>query len=660
MKKTVTQLATPSSRNKAVLANEVKKSSSTSSGLLPMDTGAVVHNHRSASAHNLGNSETALRMCPGSPQKSMRIITAVAALAAASTGVVAVHPTATTVTVNYETTSLPPANAVTPVATLSAASWSAHKEKFTPFEAREDDLSESLKSIEVALVSDVVQTFQGANFFADGEANTPVLVLDFEGTVNSVDGVSNFVIYNPELFDTEKVFAYHGEDGASPVGVAFDIVSDVSDVFYAFKFVGSVFSGAGALHVDVIPLTDTATPMATFEIGLTFTPEAKRDSALSFLLLSATSRKFLSAITSTVVSTIDTTPSPTLSTAVFTTLSSTASSDTLTASFSTVSTVASTTQPYSAAKVTGIITPSSIPDEITKAAQGMPVRGLRSLGNDAESYARRLIPDIPAGIKLPDIISTIGTLSEVRLDYGASPVTFNGSVLLNLNGNQAIFSVQAPNENPTFPAPSNFIVYNTGLVDVQQIYYSGASLQESGFTLTFTVAKNVSNVWYGINVIGEGPYYAIHVDIYSQHQALGSLDISMLTAKPGNGKRAGPGVFANIYSASSRIAGSDAVETTVSPSSASIRFASTVSVSTAVSASPVQVRSSLGISTGATSVVSISLPTGVPAPTPTVAYVAPNAIKTTSKVASNNIYASTGERIVGSLISALSVFVLLA
>ncbi|KAJ3062926.1 hypothetical protein HDU99_005059, partial [Rhizoclosmatium hyalinum] len=478
----------------------------------------------------------------------------------------------------------------------------------------------------------------------------------------SVDGVSNFVMYNPELFDTEKVFAFHGEDGASPVGVAFDIVSDVSDVFYAFKFVGSVDSGAGALHVDVIPLTDTATPMATFEIGLTFTPEAKRDSALSFLLLSATSRKFLGAITSTVVSTIDTTPSPTLSTAVLTKLSSTASLDALTASFSTVSTVRSTTQPYTAAKVTGIITPSSIPDDVTKAAQGTAVRGLRSLGNEAETYARRLIPNIPAGIKLPDIISTIGTLSEVRLDYGASPITFNGSVLLDgLNGNQAILSVQAPNENPAFPAPSNFIVYNTGLVDVQQIYYSGASLQESGFTLTFAVAKNVSNVWYGIKVIGEGPYYAIHVDIYSQYQALGSFDISMLTTKPGNGKRAGPGVFANIYSASSRIFGSDAVETTVSPSSASSRFASTVSVSTAVSASPVQVRSSLGITTGATSVVSISstnvpssLPVGVPAPTPTVVYVAPIAIKTTSKVASNNIYASTGERIVGSLISALS------
>ncbi|KAJ3280496.1 Origin recognition complex subunit 5 [Rhizoclosmatium sp. JEL0117] len=64
MKKTVTQLATPSSKNKAVLANEVKKSSSTSSGLLPMDTGAIVHNHRSASTHNLGNSQTALRTCP--------------------------------------------------------------------------------------------------------------------------------------------------------------------------------------------------------------------------------------------------------------------------------------------------------------------------------------------------------------------------------------------------------------------------------------------------------------------------------------------------------------------------------------------------------------------------------------------------------------------
>ncbi|KAJ3291989.1 hypothetical protein HDU79_001859 [Rhizoclosmatium sp. JEL0117] len=566
---------------------------------------------------------------------------AAAAVAFLSSGVAAEIPTATSVRVSFPTNP-PAAPSSTPRAVFAKSPFVARviDDIAGAFHLDGDQVSSSLVNSSITIGDGLSTGVQGPEL-SGAESIGIALLIEYDETIYAYDGIYDFKVYDNSSIDATSVLAYNDNNGASPVGVFFE-AHYLNDIWFDISATYDVPNGTGNLHF-VLLQTESDSAFASFDLAINFSDVRKRDIVyFPFTLRFATADAASPTVTTVQTTIISTTVETTIATSTIqqTTLSTTASE----------TAASTTTTPTYLAQVTGVTTTTDVPTSIATIASGAPSSKTYPFDGKVNSFVDLLA--VGPGSNKTDYKSTLLSREEVRLSFGATPFTFNGSALIPGDfNNQALLSIGLSAKNVIPGFPTNFTVYDNKAIDVSTIYYANSSAGTTGFTVSFGVAKTVPSLWYAISAAGDNTVFGIHVDIFTDHQALASFDVTPLYLIKSR-KRSVASVWVDLFTGSARFNPVNVETTTVANT-----VVSTVSTASTVRATTTAVLSSVSASNSvvATAVVPIT-----PAQYTAAAYVPPPTYgvpQTANKPA--NLYSAAG-KVASSLIVTFGTFVLLA
>ncbi|KAJ3082672.1 hypothetical protein HDU99_001987, partial [Rhizoclosmatium hyalinum] len=170
-------------------------------------------------------------------------------------------------------------------------------------------------------------------------------------------------------------------------------------------------------------------------------------------------------------------------------------------------------------------TPSVSPSAISDNSTATVFTELLQLASSSSpSYIKQSIIQIPAQSIVPN----------------ADPVTFSGAKIpatpSDNVANQAILQLGSLSFN-FGSLPTDFVVYDFVSIRNNSVQYVPI---KNGFVISFLLGKNVSDVWYALKLVSSLDK-AVHVDIFSNHTAIGSFDVTVTDVK--SKKRSGDPVF---------------------------------------------------------------------------------------------------------------------